>query len=191
MARPSDQRRFPRAKERLPVQLSLRGGEREFSATVYTTDISLTGVFFASEFFMKPGLELDLEFKMPNDERVVRARGVIVREVRYAKGHGQNEQTGFAMQFTEYYDDAKTTLASSFLMVELGDFIEDYLRRRTKKPKNEDESLHDVIVAWEVSKMNLAGTEADMLQRTMRLEHDGKIRRTDGKLVKVQKPKKR
>ena len=38
--------------------------------------------FFASEFFLKPGTELDLEFNMPGDERHVHVHGVIVREVR-------------------------------------------------------------------------------------------------------------
>jgi len=177
--RPSDHRRFPRAKERIPVQLTIRTGGREFSAMAYSVDISLTGIFFASTFFLKPGVELDCEFKVPNDERTVRTHGVIVREVRADKPGMRSGVSGFAVQFTDYYDDAKTALAASFLMVELGDFVGDYLRRRTKKARNEPESLADAIIAWEVSKMSIGGAEQDLLHARLRLDANGRIRRRD------------
>lgn len=173
----SEKRRFPRAQEQIFVRLTLSDGKRRFEATAHSADISLTGAFFATEFYLKPGLELDLEFKMPNDERVIRVRGVIVREVRYRDRPRSDAVSGFGMRFIRYYADAKTALATSFLTVGLGDFIEDYVRRRTKRSASGPEMLRDVIVAWEVSKMNLEGTEADLLTDKLRLDADGRIRR--------------
>ncbi|MBN1960746.1 MAG: PilZ domain-containing protein [Deltaproteobacteria bacterium] len=170
-------RRFPRAKEKIPVRLTFSDGKREFLATAYTADISLTGVFFAAEFFLKPGLELNLEFKMPNDDRTIKVRGVIIREVRFQNKASAGSISGFGMRFIHYYADAKTALATSFLTVELGDFIEDYVSRRTKKPTSNNELLRDVIVAWEVSKMNLEGTEAEFISDKLRLDSEGRIRR--------------
>ncbi len=170
-------RRYPRAREVLPVKLSLGDGKHTFEATVQTVDISLTGVFFASTFFLKAGTELDLQFQMPNDERTVRARGIIVREVRIDEAGGAKTRSGFAMRFTNYYDDAKTVLATSFLVAQLDEFVHDYLKRRTKKPKSELDSLRDVIVAWEVGKMELKGGELDLMRDSISVDSQGQVKR--------------
>ena len=175
--RETDGRGFPRAHERIPVQLVMKDGNKEFQATVYTEDISLTGVFFASTFFLKAGTEMDLEFHMPNDDRVVRVRGMIVREVHVKEDSPSETVSGFAMRFTEYYADAKTILASSFLIAELDEFVKDYLERRTLKPKTEANGLRDVIVAWEVGKMDLSGGELDIMKDRITVAKDGRIRR--------------
>ncbi|MBI5510791.1 MAG: PilZ domain-containing protein [Deltaproteobacteria bacterium] len=182
-SKPSDKRAFPRARERIPVQLSFKDGNREFNATVQTEDISLSGIFFSSTFFLKTGKELLLEFRMPNDDRPVRVRGVIVREVHLndrtpARGKAVS---GFAMRFTEYFADAKTILASSFLTAELDEFLDDYLVRRSRKPKNEHDSLRDVIIAWEVGKMALKGGELDIMKDRITVDEDGRIRRRQSK----------
>ena len=176
----ADARRFPRAKESIPVKLTLRDGSKEFEATVHSIDISLSGVFFSSSFFLKPGTVLELEFKMPNDERRVRVRGMIVREVRVNDPRHKG-RAGFAMRFVEYHADAKTILASSFLIAELSAFIEDYLDRRTLKPKKESDALRDVIIAWEVGKMELKGGELDIMKDRIRVDSDGRIRRRSGR----------
>ena len=174
------QQRFARAKERLPIRLSMKDGDREFQATIYSTDISVSGIFLASDFFLKVGTELDLEFTMPNDDRVVRTRGVIVREVRLDEGGRRPGAAGFAMRFTEYYADAKTVLASSFLVVELDDFVEDFLERRSRRPINEREALREVLIAWEVGKMDLVETEQELLRGRLKVDETGKIRRRSG-----------
>ncbi len=176
---PTVKRRFARAKERLPVRLHFSDGEREFEATVYSKDISVSGIFLATTFYLKPGLELDLEFKMPNDERVVRVRGVIVREVHFDDRRPGETISGFALRFTEYYADAKTALAASFLIVELDDFIDDYLTRRSRKPRDEREQLKDVLIAWEVGKLDLSEGEEDLLQGRLKVDKEGRILRRD------------
>ena len=62
---------------------------------------------------------------------------------------------GTLVRCTDYHADAKTILARSFLIAELDDFLRDYLERRSRRPKNENEALRDVIIAWEVGKMEL------------------------------------
>ena len=162
--RGEDKRKFPRVEERIPVQLRIQARNREFSARVHTTDISLTGVFFATEFFLKAGTQLELEFQMPGDERMIRVRGIIVREVRIDPRRAASKtKSGFGMRFTDYIDDAKTVLASAFLAYKLDSFVQDYLSRRTKKLKTEKEQLRDIIVAWEVSRIDLGLGERELL----------------------------
>jgi hypothetical protein len=162
--RSEDKRRFPRIEERIPVQLRIQSGKREFSAKVYTADISLTGVFFSTEFYLKSGTELDLEFTMPGDDRVIRVRGMIVREVRVDQRRpSAKAKSGFGLRFTKYHDDAKTVLASAFLAHKLDGFVDGYLERRTKKLKTEKQQLLDIIVAWEVTRMDLGLGERELL----------------------------
>ena len=174
----SDNRRFPRAHESIPVLLTLDDGKKKFAATVYTVDVSLSGVFFASEFYLKPGMILEMEFKMPNDPRTVRTRGIIVREVRInQRMSGPRTQSGFAMRFIEYHGDAKTVLAASFLIAELDEFVKDYLIRRSEKPKTELDQLREVIIAWEVGKMELKEGELDLMRDRIQVDKEGRIRR--------------
>jgi hypothetical protein len=174
--RGSDKRRFPRATEHMSVRLFMADDTREFEATVYTADISLTGAFFITEFFLKPGTVLDLEFHMPTDDRVVHTRGVIVREVHVQDG-GKGVVSGFAMRFTEYFADAKTVLATAFLAADMDDFIDDYLRRRTAKPKGEHDLIREAIVTWEVGKMELKEGELDLMRDSIRVDGQGRLRR--------------
>ena len=176
--RDENKRQFPRAAENIPVRLTLKDEHRSFEATVQTEDISLTGVFFASEFYLKPGIEMDLEFVMPNEERRVRTRGIIVREVRVKERREKGTCSGFAMRFTDYYDDAKAVLASSFLSADLDEFITDFLKRRTSKPKDELAQLRDVLIAWEVGKMAVNDGELDVIHDRIRVDGKGRIRRT-------------
>ncbi|MEZ0314370.1 MAG: PilZ domain-containing protein [Myxococcota bacterium] len=162
--RKEDKRRFPRVEQSVPVQLRVQTRDREFSARIYTTDISLTGIFFASDFFLKTGTVLDLEFQMPGDDRMVRVRGMIVREVRIDERRPSSKlKSGFGMRFTEYIDDAKTVLASAFLAHKLDGFVAEYLGRRSKKLKTEAAQLRDIIVAWEVTRMGLGLAERELL----------------------------
>lgn len=166
-----ERRRFPRSHEMIPVRLTFDGEGRQFEATVYTADISLSGVFFATEFFLRVGTVLDLEFAMPNDERTVRIRGVIVREVHLDAwspvnrlGVPSGSVSGFAMRFVEYHADAKIVLASAFLTHNLTEFVEDYLARRSGKPSREIDQLKDILIAWELGKMELQEGEVDVIR---------------------------
>lgn len=174
----TDGRFFPRAREKIPVRITIDDGQKQLEATVQTYDISLTGVFFASEFFIKVGTELDLEFTLPNDERPVRVTGTIVREVRLdERRHRGDTVSGFAVHFTEYHADAKTVLAASFLIADLDEFISDYLKRRSIKRRTEVEQLRDVVIAWEVGKMELKEGELDLMRDSIRVDEQGRIRR--------------
>lgn len=180
MAEKKNDRRFPRAKETIPVKLTHDHNGAHFEATLYTRDISLTGVFFVTEFFLKAGMELELELTMPNDDRPVRVKGLIAREVRLDEVRGRNSRetvSGFAVRFVEYHADAKAVLASSFLSADLHEFVDDYLQRRTRKAKDENDQLRDVLIAWEVAKMEIVGGELDVIRDRIHIAKDGKIRR--------------
>lgn len=156
MENSTENRRFPRSHEATRVRLFKRDEQHHFEAYVETADVSFGGAFFTSHFFLKPGLELDVEFTLPHDERVIHARGLIVREVRVA--HGETE-TGFAVRFTRYFGDAKSILATYFLHFDLDDFLDDYLTNRQRRAPTEKESMREALIAWEIFKMELNDSE--------------------------------
>jgi hypothetical protein len=156
------QRVCERVPERLAVRLHLKDGKKEFDATVRSTDISLSGVFFASTFLLKLGTVMDLEFRMPHDSRQVRVRGVVAREVRLDEAGVAGAQAGFAIRFLSYGEHAKTILASSFLAAELDGFLASYARDH-RVPHSEVSRLRQTIVAWEVGKLDLAAGEMAVL----------------------------
>ncbi|MEL6546108.1 MAG: PilZ domain-containing protein [Myxococcota bacterium] len=148
-----ENRKYPRARAETRVRLFKRDGKNQFEAFLHTSDVSFGGAFFTSKFFLKPGMELEVEFTLPHDDRVVHSRGLIVREVRL---DGQSESaTGFAVRFTEYFGDSKSILATYFLHFDLDDFLDDYLNRRQRRAGDEKTRIREAVIAWEIFKMEL------------------------------------
>jgi len=158
--RGDERRQFPRRDENIAVHLRWERKDRSFNATVYTADISLSGVFFDCQFFLPIGMAMDLSFTMPGDDREVHTRGLIVREVR----GGRDGRTGFAMHFTEYFGDAKSILAYSFLRVDVDDFIKSFMARPARN-KSIEEQLRDALIAWEMDKLSFGDEVQALLRR--------------------------
>jgi hypothetical protein len=153
------------------AQLHLKDGKREFDAYVRSTDISLSGVFFASTFLLKVGTAMDLEFQMPHDTRVVRVCGTVTREVRLDETTPAGTQTGFAIRFVSYGKNAKIVLAFSFLAADLDGFLTIYAHDHSV-PRAETLRLREAIVSWEVGNMEFAMEEKDLLQSALRPRAD-------------------
>ncbi len=154
MVSDSENRKYPRARAETRVRLYRSDAKTQFEAFVDTTDVSFGGAFFTSDFFLKPGMELEVEFTLPHDDRPVRARGVIVREVRLAD-NGTSLQNGFAVRFVEYFGEATSLLATSCLPFDLDDFLQDYFKRRNRRASDEKQRIREAVIAWEVFKMEL------------------------------------
>src|SRR5690242_5921412 len=98
----STRRRYPRAGLDVKVRLSVGAGkEKRFEATLHSRNISVSGVFFESTFFLKVGQVVDVELRLPPQNRPVRARGRVVRVE--SLDEGGKATTGFALRFEEYF----------------------------------------------------------------------------------------
>lgn len=157
-------RRYPRSHEHVRVRLSRQVGGTEFGATLETADVSFGGAFFTSEFFLRTGMELDVQFRLHHDDRLIKVRGIIVREVRSDDPGSRSTFSGFAVRFIDYYDDAKSILATYFLNFDLEDFLNEYMETKNRKVKSERERVRDALIAWEVHCMELSDGEKHFLQ---------------------------
>jgi hypothetical protein len=125
-----------------------------FHATLSTTNVSVGGLFLHSTFFLKPGTRLLVELRLPPQERVVKVRGIVLR----VETAGSDDDTGFAIKFTEYLGDSEVVLATHFLAPVLNAFLVDYTKQRRIKATPEYLAhTADVLSAWELYKGSLGG----------------------------------
>jgi hypothetical protein len=149
-----NERRYPRSDLRLKARLtatSAKGQQQTLEAVLETRDVSMTGVFFESTFFMKVGTKVSVSFTVPGDKRSITALGFIVREER--TGSGKAARSGFAVHFSDFVDDSAVVLASLFLAPRVRRFVESYTKtRREAELRTELDRLIDVVVGWELAK---------------------------------------
>lgn len=150
-------RRYPRTDMRIKAQILVRGQkgkkDRGLEATLETRDLSMTGMFFESTFFLRIGTKVEVSFHVVGDKRVVVAEGEIVREERAHALGGKNVRSGFAVHFTGFVEDSAIVLASLFLAPRVKRFVEQYTKtRRDEAMRSENERLIDVVVGWELAK---------------------------------------
>lgn len=151
---PGDEhRQFPRAKMSVPFKLWMgEGADRKFSASLTSSNISVSGAFLESTFFLPMGKKLSCSFELDPEEDPVLAEGEIVRqETPDARGQGRS---GFALRFTEFFSQSEVTLAKLFLGQKLRDFAEGYLSsKRARSLNNELDRCIDALAAWELKKV--------------------------------------
>jgi hypothetical protein len=150
-----EHRHFPRA--RLATRFELwreEGGERTFAASFTSVNVSVSGAFLESTFFMPMGTELNVRFSLEEGAEPVLARAQIVREERA----GSNARSGFGIRFMEFSGQTEVSLARLFLGMRLREFVEQYLQsRRARSLPNELERAVDVLAAWELLKATSPG----------------------------------
>ncbi|HEY8208252.1 MAG TPA: PilZ domain-containing protein [Myxococcaceae bacterium] len=153
-ARPPSRRRFPRADLTVKVHLTVGdGAKRSFEAVLPSRDLSVSGVFFESTFFLKIGQVVNVSFRLPPQNRVVRARGRVVRVETMEEG--SKPRTGFAVRFEEYFDSSDVVLANYFLAPALREFIQSYAgRTRLRLGEETVNQVVDIMSAWELEKLN-------------------------------------
>ena len=154
----AEHRQFPRALLEVPFRLWIGEGEgRTFSASLKSANVSVSGAFLDSTFFLPIGAELHASFELTPDEEPVLARSEIVRtEHPDAQGKGRS---GFAVRFVEFFQQSEVTLAKLFLGEKLRAFAEGYLSsKRARALDNEFDRCVDALAAWELKKVT---SEAD------------------------------
>lgn len=143
---------------RIKARLFVGGDKnRQFEATLQTANISVGGIFFQSTFFLKMGQFVDVELRLPPHDRLVRARGTVVRiETLEASG---KSLTGFAVRFDEYFESSEVVLANYFLAPVLREFLQGYVRKqKLRATADEIDRFVDVLAAWELSKTKESAT---------------------------------
>ncbi|WP_375766359.1 PilZ domain-containing protein [Archangium gephyra] len=148
-----EHRHFPRARLATNFELWIdEGGERRFTATLRSSNVSVGGAFLESSFFLPMDTELRVRFSLEPGAAPVEARARIVREQRPRR---EDDPTGFGIRFEEFYGQTEVSLARLFLDMRLRTFAEEYLRsNRARGLPNELERVVDALAAWELLKAN-------------------------------------
>jgi hypothetical protein len=154
----AEHRHFPRAEFNTRVELWMDepgGKERRFSAMLQSVNVSVSGAFVESTFFLPVGTELNVRFALEEGAEPVQARAEIVREERT---EGPEGRTGFGIRFVEFSGQTEVSLARLFLGMKLRAFAEEYMQsRRARGLPNELERVVDVLAAWELMKATTPG----------------------------------
>ncbi|NOK02623.1 MULTISPECIES: PilZ domain-containing protein [Myxococcus] len=148
----AEHRHFPRAQlaTRFEVWVDDEAGERRFEASLVSVNVSVSGAFLESTFYLQLGTVLGVRFALEPGAAPVQARAEIVREER---GNGPEGRSGFGVRFLDFSGQTEVALARLFVGMRLRAFAEDYLKsQRARSLPNEVERVVDVLAAWELLK---------------------------------------
>lgn len=146
-----EHRSFPRARLRVPFRVWIgEGSDRRFSATLGSENLSVSGAFIESTFFLPVGTELMVRFELEPKGSGVEARAEVLRQER----DDRTGRTGMGLRFLEFFKQTEVTLARLFLGEQLRAFAEGYLQTaRTRSIESELDRVVDALAAWELLKV--------------------------------------
>jgi len=146
-----EHRSFPRARLRVPFRVWIgEGTERRFSATLGSENLSVSGAFLESTFFLPVGTELMVRFELEPKAAAVEARAEVLRQERT----DDRSRSGMGLRFLEFFKQTEVTLARLFLGEQLRHFAEGYLQTaRTRAIESELDRVVDALAAWELLKV--------------------------------------
>jgi len=156
----AEHRQFPRAQvaTRFEVWVDGEGGGRRFAASFTSMNVSVSGAFLESTFYLPLGTVLGVRFALEPGAAPVLARAEIVREER---SEGPEGRCGFGIRFIDFSGQTEVALARLFVGVRLRAFAEDYLEsQRARSLPNELERVVDVLAAWELLKATTSAADA-------------------------------
>jgi hypothetical protein len=149
-----EHRQFPRAQMTVPFRLWVGEGDAlSFEATLRSGNVSVSGAFLASTFFLPVGTEVRCSFALDPEEDPVLARAQVIR-VEQPSSRDTNARTGMALRFVEFFEQSEVTLARLFLGVRLEAFAKEYLAsKRARALNSELDRCVDALAAWELQKV--------------------------------------
>jgi len=147
-----EHRAFPRAKLSVPFVLWIGEGEaRRFSATLTSSNVSVSGAFLKSSFFLPVGTEMSVRFQVEPTGPAVEAR---VEVLRHETENDRTGRTGMGLRFLEFFRQTEVALARLFLGERLRKFAEAYLGSpRARSLTSELDRVVDALAAWELMKV--------------------------------------
>jgi hypothetical protein len=151
-----EHRGFPRIDSQAPFSLWIgEGSERRFAASLRAANLSVSGAFLHSSFFLPIRTELRVSFRLEHEEPV-QARAQIVREER-SDADSARAKSGFGIRFLEFFSQTEVTLAKLFLGQKLRSFAQQYLQsKRARTLDSELERTVDALAAWELVRVTSA-----------------------------------
>ena len=149
-----EHKRFPRAQVMVPFALTVAGEDGpRFSARLRSVNLSVSGAFLESTFFLPVGTELNATFQLDETGAAIEASAVIVRHEQPDPRSGEG-RSGFAIRFLDFFGRTEVTLARLFVGARLHAFAEDYLRsERARSLSTELDRVVDALAAWELQKV--------------------------------------
>ena len=149
-----EHRQFPRAAIEVRFQAWIGDeGEPRFTAFWPSVNLSVSGAFLESTFFLPVGTELWVRFQISEEEPEVVARAQIVRHEQPDRRTGEG-RSGFGLRFLEFVGQTEVGLAKLFVGQRLRDFALEYLQsERARSLLSEQERMVDVLAAWELRKV--------------------------------------
>ena len=147
-----EHRAFPRAKLAVPFVLWIGEGEtRRFSATLLSANVSVSGAFLRSSFFLPIGTEMSVRFQVEPTGPSVEARVDVLRQ---ETENDRTGRTGMGLRFLEFFRQTEVTLARLFLGEQLRKFAEGYLTSaRARSLTSELDRVVVALAAWELLKV--------------------------------------
>jgi hypothetical protein len=150
----SETRRYERIDIELPCRLYIPGGgELRFEAFCISKNLGLGGIFVASTFLLKQGLELVVELALPDGPLPIRSR------IAHSVGLGDPDlETGMGIEFLDVDAHGRETLLRYFTPVRYqkfyAAFVEEFPHLKKTVPLR-DVSL--VLNLWEEWKIRNEG----------------------------------
>jgi hypothetical protein len=143
-----EKRRFRRVKKDLKIRLTTQDGRGYLEATLRSEDMSLSGMFLRSTFFLPEKTKVRIELDAPWGESAT-AEGFIARVVR------DGPTTGLGVQFSNLDEGSLTDLVRIFV----GDHIHAYVTAFARRVgKGADPAvLFDAILGWELARVKRTG----------------------------------
>jgi len=152
-----EHRQFPRARMAVRFEAWIGDSDRTFGAVFQSVNVSVSGAFLESTFFLPMGTELRVRVALEADAAPVDARAQIVREERPDPRTGQG-RSGFGIKFVEFFGQTEVTLAKLFLGEQLLAFAAEYMAsKRARSLTSELDRVVDALAAWELLKVTTPG----------------------------------
>lgn len=146
--RGDERRRFQRIPREMKVRLFAGGASKtHLECNLRSVDVSLSGLFLRSTFFLPEGTPVHLEINV-SSEHTAEASGTVARVVR------DGDVTGFAIQFDGLGDAALRDLVRLFVGGRIEDFVQRFVR--TYRGEGGRDLLWEGLLSWELERLALA-----------------------------------
>lgn len=140
-----ERRRYPRVQKDLPIRLFAgRGKDPALECTLRSEDMSLSGIFLRSTFFIAEDTPVRIELTAPWGQ-LASVRGVVARVVR------SGSVTGFGIRFTDLDADALTDLVCIFVGDHIQQFVADFAKRHSARV--DVNAISEALLAWELARL--------------------------------------
>ncbi|MDF1561860.1 MAG: PilZ domain-containing protein [Deltaproteobacteria bacterium] len=155
-----DQRRYERIDIEIPCRLFIPEGGKQgglrFEAFTMSSNLGLGGVFVASTFLLKPGVQLFVELDLPNQALVVQAQIAHTSELE-----SSSTLVGMGVEFLDVDSAGRETLLRYFTPLRYqefyGDLIDEFGHLSKEMPL---ESVSLIVNLWEEWKIKQEGGPA-------------------------------